>query len=133
VDKHRLAFEWLADIEWSEDESENDEHDLDFIPPPSASQRSVASSTVSGTNTIRKQQREALMTFLQLGCPNRPLKSIKTTNSFKDLRPASKSNFLSSTRIIVNMVLEYLVGNDAAEVRKELFAVEEGNCFKLIF
>ena len=73
------------------------------------------------------------MNFIQLNCPNRFLKSIKTTNSFKELRLASKHNFLSTTRTIVNLVLEFLARNDAAEVGKELFAMEEGNCFKLIF
>ena len=73
------------------------------------------------------------MNFIQLSCPNRFLKSIKTTNSFKELRPGSKRNFLSSTRAIVNLVLEFLARNNAPEVGKELFGTEEGNCFKLTF
>jgi len=92
---------------------------------PCQSQQSTTSS-IEDRGGIRKQQRAALTTFLQLIIPSYSSKSIKTTNKFKNLQPQSKQNFLLSARVIINGVLDFLAGDDATGLRRLLFLNEEG-------
>jgi hypothetical protein len=75
---------------------------------------------------IRRQQRAALTTFLQLVDPNYSSKSMKTTNKLRNLQPQSKRNFLLSARVVINGVLAFLAGDSATELQKLLFPREEG-------
>lgn len=86
----------------------------------------MTASSIESRDDIRKQQRAALTTFLQLVDPGYSSKSIKTTKTFKNLQPQSKRNFLSSARVIINGVLDFLAGDSANELRKLLFHTEDG-------
>lgn len=71
---------------------------------------------------VRSQS--ALNNFIRLMRPDRPNRSVLTTRSYNQLSKGSKKNFLLSARLVVDVALEFLAGNDADHVREELFSKE---------
>ena len=53
--------------------------------------------------------------------PDRSGRSLLVTRSYSQLSKSAKKNFLSSTKAVVDIVLEFLAGPDADEVRTKLF------------
>lgn len=53
--------------------------------------------------------------------PNRSDRSLLVTHSYNRLSKGAQKNFLSSTKTVIDIVLEFLAGSDADEVRTKLF------------
>lgn len=126
-----MAFKWIEHIELSDEEFDNgsDDGGTTYSPPSSLfSERKMTSSDINSSK-IRRIQRAALTNFVQQVRPDFSSGKILRTNSYNQLQPQSKHNFLASTRFLVNILLEYLAGDDTSQVRMKVFENTESNSF----
>ena len=108
---------------WCDEESDDNTDDTDFCFSPNSI--TPSSSVPSGIN--EKSKRALLNDFIQRMRPDRSTRSLLVTRSYNQLNKRSKKNFLSSTRFVINTVLEFLAGSDADQVREDLFLNKSGN------
>ncbi|CAF1206742.1 unnamed protein product [Adineta ricciae] len=117
ISNHMSAFHWLDTIVWSDEESEESTNDKDFHYSPVSI--TPTSSVFSGQND--KSKRAALQNFIQLMHPDRSGRSLLVTHSYNELTKGAQKNFLCSTKAVIDIVLEFLAGSNANEVRTKLF------------
>ena len=61
---------------------------------------------------------------MQLMRPDRSSRPLLVTRSYNQLTKGSKKNFLATTKVVVDAVLEFLAGNDRDQVCDELYLNE---------
>jgi len=109
---------------WSDEESDDDVDDGVNDPDFHLSPVSATPSSSIDSGLKEQSKRAALNNFIRLMRPDRPNRSVLTTRSYNQLSKGSKKNFLLSARLVVDVALEFLAGNDADHVREELFSKE---------
>jgi hypothetical protein len=123
IQHHKEAFELINNFVVNDDDSFDDQSDDSYEPEENV----VPNNDIQSTANLHKKKRELLNTFLHL-CGSD--KQIKITNSYNKLQKQSKANFLSSTRHLMQHILEFLASTDSTDVRRDLFMVDNGksNC-----
>ena len=121
INQHRENFRWLENILFSDDESDETNDDQEYRPSPISA---ISSTSAQSTINIDKEKRTALNSFIQLMRPERATYPLLVTRSYNQLNKKSKRNFRSSTKFIVDAVVEFLAGDYANVVLRDLYLGE---------
>lgn len=132
IDKHRMNFGWLKNVIFSDEESDDTIDDQEYQPSPVSA---ISSASARSAINSDKNKRSLLKNFIQLMRPERASHSLMVTRSYAQLTKKSKRNFLSHTKFVVDAVVEYLAGDDAAEVLGDLYSYESSKLeqYKIFF
>lgn len=121
IDKHRMNFGWLKNVIFSDEESDDTIDDQEYQPSPVSA---ISSASARSAINSDKNKRSLFKNFIQLMRPERASHSLMVTRSYAQLTKKSKRNFLSHAKFVVDAVVEYLAGDDAAEVLGDLYSYE---------